>query len=502
MSDTDINMDILIDSETSILDHVKDLWNSLPTNTYFETILNDMETHRNSNAQDIDSIQETTVINNEQETTTNEQELRVIHIKNNQCHIASRNQTLIHQINRIFSKCDKVHTDLSMSFFDDYLSIGKTVVHQYYCMLKSIPKHLFEPDRYEHIVLDSLESIETNLTDAGKHCAHIFHPSKDKLFPGTPVLLIFSGLNQTQFSFNILIEEYTEKKFWSVVVINRRGICTKLQTPMYYSFGNNVDTCQILRYLHLYPTLKDRPFFAIGVSLGGYILTRYLCEYNTEKDRSLDGLIAVATISSPLNPCDAHIFDHFMHPVLMKHMKESFLVPFVTIPPTLSDISRNILLTPEQIQEEEKELYRLTNLRQKALKTENVFEFMLCNILMIEKDNQAWKILCETHTAEELTHLIYNNNKKVWECFPNLQIGDKICNINVPLLGIGSSNDILVKLRSESFKSFFSAKNSVYIMCKFGNHCYFGNGVFDTNITWCDEMIYEFFKDVLNNNQK
>lgn len=161
------------------------------------------------------------------------------------------------------------------------------------------------------------------LTDGGQCCCHVFYPPDYK--SDTLVLLLFPTLTSHIHYFSPVIKEACKRK-WISVVLNKRGQHCPLLTYKMYPIGNDQDTHVMVQWVR---TQFTGSFFALGVSAGAIMMTRYIGKYHPP----FEGAVA---IGGPLDTKEVAS----MSQVLQKQMKHKIYRKYPLPPPsTQSDIS-------------------------------------------------------------------------------------------------------------------------------------------------------------------
>ena len=125
----------------------------------------------------------------------------------------------------------------------------------------------------------------------------------DKSSPtSSPTVLILPGLTGTSNHEYILhfANEITKNIVCNVVVLNNRGLSgVKLKTPHVCCAADTADIEFVISHIN-----KTRPRVAlvvVGISLGGIILTNYLCKLSERKACTSSDVFGAAVISTPWN---------------------------------------------------------------------------------------------------------------------------------------------------------------------------------------------------------
>ncbi|HPT48576.1 MAG TPA: hydrolase [Accumulibacter sp.] len=123
-------------------------------------------------------------------------------------------------------------------------------------------------------------------------------PPTKTLSPPAPLLVLFHGLEGSSSSYYaIALMRAATALGWTGAVVNFRGCSGESnRLPRAYHSGDSQEIDWILRrLLDLFP---DRPRYAVGVSLGGNALLKWLGEQREDAGKRLSG---AAAISAPLD---------------------------------------------------------------------------------------------------------------------------------------------------------------------------------------------------------
>ena len=118
--------------------------------------------------------------------------------------------------------------------------------------------------------------------------------------PGQPFITLFHGLEGSSSShYARAILQYIESMGWSGAVPHFRGCSGELnRAPRFYHSGDATEIDWILRRMAGHPQVRNASdFFAVGISLGGNALLRWLGEF-AEDTAFVD---AACAISAPLD---------------------------------------------------------------------------------------------------------------------------------------------------------------------------------------------------------
>lgn len=117
--------------------------------------------------------------------------------------------------------------------------------------------------------------------------------------PGTPLLVLFHGLegNSTSHYAQSMMAALRERG-WQGVIPHFRGCSGELNlAPRFYHSGDYVEIDWVLRRLRERHAADGRRLYALGISLGGNALLRYLGEAQS----SAGFLAGAASVSAPLD---------------------------------------------------------------------------------------------------------------------------------------------------------------------------------------------------------
>jgi predicted alpha/beta-fold hydrolase len=209
--------------------------------------------------------------------------------------------------------------------------VANMVAWQFVASQKSLPDVMLRPDNYEHC--------EVHFPDGGASCLHLYTPPAGTMASTdapassaaasatgdprttTPVMLLCPALTSNHSDYLLFIEFVVMKLGWSVAVANRRSLCIALKTPVFHIMGSDDDLHAMVLHLQSKPKFQDRPILAVGFSIGGNWLMRYLGKFNGPENR----IVAAATISSPLNLKDVLIRQGFMADYMLARLKHKYL---------------------------------------------------------------------------------------------------------------------------------------------------------------------------------
>lgn len=447
----------------------------------------------------------------------NELQLRssVHRIQNRVLTIMGHNKELIEKLNEIALKnVKRINLKPNLQFFEIMSAGVSSAINSALIGLRGIPRRFVsDPWLYEHVEIDTVSDASMTL-DGGVTCAHIFHANEDKKFQHEntyktvpPVLVIFPGLTSNQNNYMNIVISCTEKLGWTVVVVNRRGLCEQLRTPYFQVSGNDFETRQVLLHLRQNARLRRCPFVCLGHSMGGFQLARYLGRFHTDEDRKLDGIVMASTICSPTNPGDVNSVhsssSQSLHDFLTYNLKSSYITPYRNYEAKLEQITTvQILTEPSQQDEAINEMQRQMFLRKRLDATNNAFEFVLLNLQMnldVWNSPRYKELLTQVGGKDGMSKLIRQNDQRIWDCFPEYSAVPNLRNINIPYISVTAADDGLIKLKDFSRISLLEGKHNISVVTVNGFHCYYRESMFDAieDSTWIEQTIFSYFQSQL-----
>eukprot|EP01006_Ploeotia_vitrea_P030121 TRINITY_DN62585_c0_g1_i1.p1 TRINITY_DN62585_c0_g1~~TRINITY_DN62585_c0_g1_i1.p1 ORF type:complete len:435 (+),score=41.17 TRINITY_DN62585_c0_g1_i1:59-1363(+) len=141
-----------------------------------------------------------------------------------------------------------------------------------------------------------------------------------------PIVLLIHGVTGgSRETYITHMVKQAHARGWDAIGLNMRGCGgTPLTSPIAYCAGSSDDLDLIVQYVHR--NRPKSPLFAIGVSLGGNVLCKYLGE--TGKDSPLSAAVALACPFAPLTCIrDLHTrwFDRLIYSRLIAHRLVKFI---------------------------------------------------------------------------------------------------------------------------------------------------------------------------------
>lgn len=216
--------------------------------------------------------------------------------------------------------------------------------------LQTIIASLFSrsPDiqyRRERWELDDGDFVDADWTDAGNPAAHqqVLSAGADKpdrAGSNTPILVIFHGLegnSQSQYAKSLLGAAIS--KGWHGVVINFRGCSGEPnRLPRVYYAGDTKEIDSMLtRVRAIYP---DNPIYAVGYSLGGNALLKWLGEASTKTMVHISKAVAVSApidLNASANSLDTGLNRILYTPLFVDSMRPKALALSRRFPGILDD---------------------------------------------------------------------------------------------------------------------------------------------------------------------
>ncbi len=415
----------------------------------------------------------------------------------------------------------------------DQVVIVSMIIRNFFMLYAQYPASTIS--RSQHIVY--------TLPDQGTTCIQIFYPSSsakkqyEDLHPHSrqslsPAVYFFPGLTQTDRSFKNIVVECVEKRGLAVVVVNRRGLCEKLTTPIFHIAGSDDDTLFVLTKVYEMPYFKGRPMLAFGVSMGGLILSRYLGNYS--QNRHVDGIVAAATMCSPIVPMDVKVKRPMINSSLKRGLYKTFAMPYEKyryaweeqyptiwsvinsqlksfVPTSLTKLNgkktkRDSLISVQQPPSSTQmmEALRIRHLNNLMKYATNIYEVMFLNLSMLENPEQtseSYQNLMKQYGLSTLETMIRENSPIVWQVFWEKYASAKnFHKINVPILVVHAENDQVVQVSDYSKNIIASCPNSVHLITKSGSHCDYRSSTqhqqpWDVfTFSWIDKVIFDFFE--------
>jgi len=365
--------------------------------------------------------------------------------------------------------------------------------------LYKLPSFSLSTELYQDVVLD--------LEDGGVTCMHLYYPRSiiHRTHPTTPTLLIFPSLTSNQNAFKHLIHYATEQRGWSVAVMNRRGLCEKLVTPQFYVAGSDADVLAQITHLRTkIPYFKSRPFVCISISMGGNVLMRYLSHFHTQHDRDFDGIVAGASICSPVHPRDVRQTLGILTSHLTSVVSEKYVRPYLKYfeQDHLKPITRNRLLQPDQVETVLRNMRYWRGIFLELSKCNNIFELMFKH-MQLSEDEETFNARLQTLMKkwnwgqQAFSELVRLNDERVWDAFPEYNITDLLPCINVPFLAICAADDPLVSLSVRSRDALLAGSHTTYLLTAAGQHCYPTTRLDISSPGYAESVALAYFDNIL-----
>lgn len=157
----------------------------------------------------------------------------------------------------------------------------------------------------DFIDLDWVNKISLLQDGASKASAFVAGQANDPLANSTPCVVLFHGLEGSSHSpYARSLMRAIHARGWRGVVVHFRGCSGEPnRLPRAYHSGDAMEIHWILQRLQALPAMQAAPLFAVGVSLGGNALLKWLAESTDKQDESTSRrlLAAAAAVSAPFD---------------------------------------------------------------------------------------------------------------------------------------------------------------------------------------------------------
>ncbi len=152
----------------------------------------------------------------------------------------------------------------------------------------------------------------------------------DAANPDAPLVVLFHGLEGGSGShYAVALMQEVAARGWHGVVAHFRS-CGGVPSKAMYHSGDTPEVAHMLKLL----AARYRQIYAVGVSLGGNVLAKYLGEQGRLQQNTL--VRAAATVSAPLDlPAAGHTLEHGLPRLLYTRYFLSTLMPKVAAQPGL-----------------------------------------------------------------------------------------------------------------------------------------------------------------------
>jgi predicted alpha/beta-fold hydrolase len=338
---------------------------------------------------------------------------------------------------------------------------GVSCMHLYYpeVTIDTIPTSTSIIKRIPANVAATIAAAEAGHEQVKKTAFEIDVEIRDRVYAcekATPVLLICPALTSNQNQYVTLIQKMVQTKKWSVVVANRRGLCEPLATPVFHLMGDDEDLHSMVLHIQDIPRLKGRPLYAIGISVGGNWLLRYLGKYGRNKNH----IISAATISSPLNLDDLHVKSPVIGDSLLANVKQSYLQPnhklFNSSTPNIVKLFQELLASTSLVS----------------------FAYIHTQLFYLYTNSEA----------------IYNENN-IWNCYASFDAARYAKYIEIPVLVIIADDDPVIRTSPSNQIIIRNNPHITRVLTNGGSHCMFRDDIFKSNstMTWAEGVVLGFF---------
>lgn len=275
-----------------------------------------------------------------------------------------------------------------------------------------------------------------------------------------PTVLILPGLTGcSQQGYVLHFVKQIQSLGYRSVVFNNRGLGgAKLKTPRTFCAANTEDLEFVIGHLH--KTKPGIPLIAVGVSLGGMILTNYLANMGQTKPT---GLIAAMTVSVPWDvfkstksleePLNWVIFNRHLTNLLCKLVMQH-----------LAMARKGGKNRPIDIDH--------------VLKSKSIREF----------DDRYIAPMFGFSDSDDYYTAASLHSKPLEE-------------ISIPLLSLCAADDPFAPISSLPLDKIKQCPNVVIALTSFGGHIGFTEGLLPTGAGYADRMMCQFVKSIFENRQ-
>jgi predicted alpha/beta-fold hydrolase len=352
--------------------------------------------------------------------------------------------------------------------------------------------------------------------DGGCSCLHIFYPptlTSDALqgvLRSYPILLISPSLTSTHTAYYKLIQHYVVGKLWTVVVTNRRGLCCDLRTPQFCVMGNDEDMCIMIRHIQEMPLLKSRKMFGLGVSVGGNALARYCAKYTSGPEQ--DQILAVATISSPLNLSDLNCKSDVVQHALLDSLKAIYLKGrnqhvFEAATPDVQSIYHRLLHCQSLAQF----AYQQLLFRYELGPNGDIFDPLVSShrrprsshpSVASAHKSAAPTTQSVTRSAASIPSSESNDpgSLTLWDYYDTYNADKYVQGLQIPLLCLIAADDPLIRHSLPTRANLLACEKVAWIQTEAGSHVLFQDDLLKTNsdLTWAECFVETYFDNLLD----
>jgi predicted alpha/beta-fold hydrolase len=381
-------------------------------------------------------------------------------------------------------------------------SLTELVVYSMLTERAVLPRNMTPVERHEHVVV--------NMPDGGVSCFHAYYPRH--VLPTTPLLLLFPSLTANQSFYSFTIQYVLERYGWIVVVMNRRGLCERLQTPVFHIMGNDEDVTHMCLRIEQMPRLRKRRILGMGLSMGGNVLTRYVGRYASSATSPFPPhmahrICAGATICSPLNLSDIQVQTPLIEDVLIGGLKRVYLDPYATLFANYSPFTARVYKQLYQC----RSLIELTFLHIKLLCpaciTGKECERHRTIVVQGEVDPvcEAAKVaafharLRDSTSDPALAHETDYTSQALWSSYATFDAARHTRAVEIPFIAITTGDDPIVSHSLPTQRQLLRSRHMIRMHTAAGSHCVLRDNVMQTNscLSWGEQLALCFLHDNL-----
>jgi len=265
----------------------------------------------------------------------------------------------------------------------------------------------------------------------GQCCTTVFYPQN--FHPTTPMVFLFPTLTADNHYFSALILKLTQEYHWGAILINKRGQHCPLLNCRIDPIGNDHDTHVMIQWAC--EKFKTHTFYALGVSAGAIMLSRYLGKFHPE-------IKAAVAISGPF---DTQAVES-LPPLVQSQMKRRIYDKY-TLPPAT---------TPEEE--------------------------------AIHKKMEKW-----VNDTSNITDLFKIFRERSTPQIVEREVGLKsaLPHIKIPMLFINAKDDPLFPAQPPPL----TTMEAIFVSSDAGSHaCYFQSAWSLATLSWAEEKALQFFR--------
>ena len=377
-------------------------------------------------------------------------------------------------------------------------SLGELLLYQTITTYSVLPRNMLTVERHEHTVVE--------MPDRGVSCFHAYYPIRVE--PSTPLLLLFPSLTANQTFYSFMLQYVLARYGWIVVVMNRRGLCERLTTPVFHIMGNDEDVVQMMLRLEQNPRLCKRRIVGMGLSMGGNVLTRYVGRYAplspTSSPHLAHRICAGVTICSPLNLSDIHVQTPLIEDVLVGNIKQVYLDPY-------AGLFANYSPYTERVYGQLKQCRSLIELAFLHIK-------LCCPVCVANQECDQHKIVVVADVAEADTKakasafqaMLTDPNgalpnewdytsPSMWRSYAMFDAARHTRTVEIPFMAITTGDDPIVRHSISTKRQLMCSRHVVRVHAGGGSHCILRDDVTQTNscLSWGEQLALCFLHDNL-----